>query len=254
MDHELTTMWLSVDPMADKYPGISPYAYCAWNPVKLVDPDGCDITKFEGVNGEELANIQDGSNAVFKLTVHGKSPNAYFEFQGYDESLGGKNIINFNSLINYSEEYARDTYTNDGSTTYCNFGANFVAKSFISGAFGAGYDVPDIDFLSNTTAQIYRNIPSEYLLSNDAEATAMATATTKGQHLNLLFACSSSHIIPFTIDGFYSNIGGKSGNSIQKYHWMNDARYCSPEKVKYFTLSVMKYVATLPKQCDDSTK
>ena len=40
MDHEQMTMWLSVDPMSDKYPGISPYAYCAWNPVKLVDPDG----------------------------------------------------------------------------------------------------------------------------------------------------------------------------------------------------------------------
>lgn len=37
------TMWLSVDPMADKYPNISPYAYCAWNPVKLVDPDGKKI-------------------------------------------------------------------------------------------------------------------------------------------------------------------------------------------------------------------
>ena len=43
MDHELMTMWLSVDPMADKYPSISPYAYCAWNPVKLVDPDGKEI-------------------------------------------------------------------------------------------------------------------------------------------------------------------------------------------------------------------
>ncbi len=40
MDHELMAMWLSVDPMADKYPSISPYAYCAWNPVILVDPDG----------------------------------------------------------------------------------------------------------------------------------------------------------------------------------------------------------------------
>ena len=43
MDHELMTMWLSVDPLADKYPSISPYAYCAWNPVKLVDPDGRDF-------------------------------------------------------------------------------------------------------------------------------------------------------------------------------------------------------------------
>lgn len=40
MDHELMTMWLSVDPMADKYPGISPYAYCHWNPLKLVDRTG----------------------------------------------------------------------------------------------------------------------------------------------------------------------------------------------------------------------
>ena len=47
MDHELMTMWLSVDPMADKYPSISPYNYCAWNPVKLVDPDGREVWKPE---------------------------------------------------------------------------------------------------------------------------------------------------------------------------------------------------------------
>jgi len=32
--------WLSVDPMADKYPSLTPYNYCAWNPIKLVDADG----------------------------------------------------------------------------------------------------------------------------------------------------------------------------------------------------------------------
>ena len=34
------SIWLSVDPMASKYPGLSPYVYCADNPVKLVDPNG----------------------------------------------------------------------------------------------------------------------------------------------------------------------------------------------------------------------
>ena len=42
-DSDLMTGWLSVDPLADKYPGLSPYAYCANNPVKLVDPDGEEI-------------------------------------------------------------------------------------------------------------------------------------------------------------------------------------------------------------------
>lgn len=39
-DSEVLTGWLGVDPMADQYPSISPYAYCVWNPVKLVDSDG----------------------------------------------------------------------------------------------------------------------------------------------------------------------------------------------------------------------
>jgi len=44
LDHELMAGWLSVDPMSDKYPSISPYAYCAWNPVRLIDPTGDTIT------------------------------------------------------------------------------------------------------------------------------------------------------------------------------------------------------------------
>ncbi|MBR6334007.1 MAG: RHS repeat-associated core domain-containing protein [Bacteroidales bacterium] len=34
------SIWLSVDPMSDKYASLSPYNYCANNPVKLVDPNG----------------------------------------------------------------------------------------------------------------------------------------------------------------------------------------------------------------------
>ena len=34
--------WTTPDPLAEKYPGISPYAYCNDNPVNFVDPDGED--------------------------------------------------------------------------------------------------------------------------------------------------------------------------------------------------------------------
>ena len=66
MDHELMTMWLSVDPMADKYPSISPYAYCAWNPVKLVDPDGEEISTHTDKDGNVVMVYNDGDNGVYR--------------------------------------------------------------------------------------------------------------------------------------------------------------------------------------------
>ncbi|MBQ7490143.1 MAG: hypothetical protein IJT51_06475, partial [Bacteroidales bacterium] len=34
------SIWISVDPLSDKYPNLSPYTYCADNPVKFFDDDG----------------------------------------------------------------------------------------------------------------------------------------------------------------------------------------------------------------------
>jgi len=39
------SIWLSVDPMSDKYPPLSPYVYCANSPIKLVDPEGEEMVE-----------------------------------------------------------------------------------------------------------------------------------------------------------------------------------------------------------------
>jgi RHS repeat-associated protein len=79
-DSDLMTGWLSVDPMADKYPSLSPYAYCGWtrptgadehrliefnianNPIRLVDPNGEDIINAYEKYKNNHQEIQDLKN------------------------------------------------------------------------------------------------------------------------------------------------------------------------------------------------
>ena len=62
MDHELMTMWLSVDPMADKYPNNSPYNYCMGNPIKVMDPDGMDTLVFNKYGNYSHRIIAEGEH------------------------------------------------------------------------------------------------------------------------------------------------------------------------------------------------
>jgi len=63
---KVVQMWLSVDPLAEKYPGISSYAYVANNPINAIDPDGRDIV-YINKNGTEVHRIKD--DKVFQTHI-----------------------------------------------------------------------------------------------------------------------------------------------------------------------------------------
>ena len=77
MDHELMTMWLSVDPMSDKYPSISPYAYCAWNPLKLIDPDG-----MEAIDNDDEWKVDKQNRTITRVGLDGGNNTQYVEGDG----------------------------------------------------------------------------------------------------------------------------------------------------------------------------
>ena len=81
------SIWLSVDPMADKYPGVSPYVYCANNPVRLVDPDGREIDEwdFNIVTGQ-LTRVGDRGG---KTTDYYNFKDLYGNTIGHAELPGG---------------------------------------------------------------------------------------------------------------------------------------------------------------------
>ena len=64
------SIWLSVDPMSDKYPSLSPYVYCADNPVRLVDPNGEETleTDYRNYKGELLYRTNDGLNETILIS------------------------------------------------------------------------------------------------------------------------------------------------------------------------------------------
>ena len=52
----LVPRFTTIDPMSEKYYNISPYAYCAGNPIKFVDPTGTEIINGDG-NIDEIYRL-----------------------------------------------------------------------------------------------------------------------------------------------------------------------------------------------------
>ena len=138
------SVWLSVDPMSDKYPSLSPYTYCADNPVKLTDPDGrwipgldedynITVTKEEGddfnsfrefmgpgYSDEEIKNMFDDLQGdKINLTksyggVFQRMTNALNNAYGDPEFLGADNYNCWGAALNLTSGYEltkRTSYT-----------------------------------------------------------------------------------------------------------------------------------------------
>ena len=125
MDHELMTMWLSVDPMVDKYPGISPYAYCAWNPVRLVDPDGRDVWE-----------VDNKGNVTRKSDEGGSSKQTVNYANGYSKSFRGSKYHQIMSDLSKREH-------NDVSSSY----GNSHMQSAYANVFKTMADNTDVEWI-----------------------------------------------------------------------------------------------------------
>jgi|GEM_PF-3283848 len=56
---EYSSRWLSPDPLAEKYPWISPYAFCNNNPIRYIDPDGREIRVPEQYREQFMSDIRN---------------------------------------------------------------------------------------------------------------------------------------------------------------------------------------------------
>ena len=87
-----TAVWLSQDPLSEKYYSISPYAYCAGNPVNLVDPEGKDIWEFDEY-GRIVSHTENTDADSFYLVEKDGSGNYARSF-----TYGSNGEIQFRSI------------------------------------------------------------------------------------------------------------------------------------------------------------
>ena len=90
MDHELMTMWLSVDPMANMYPAFSPYNYCRWNPIKRIDVAGLFDTEKQAQKAQERAMKRFGADRVGDIFNNGTCEKPNYSFHIYGEGKDNK--------------------------------------------------------------------------------------------------------------------------------------------------------------------
>ncbi|MBO4588168.1 MAG: RHS repeat-associated core domain-containing protein [Bacteroidales bacterium] len=114
------SLWLSVDPMSDKYPSLSPYNYCAWNPMKIVDPDGTDtlcITFNKDTKKWEISKpiVAEGNDVFNVIGADGNVTTHIFSEGNYGERVDCLNI-------DINSDYALGVYhvsgTDNGGTGF----------------------------------------------------------------------------------------------------------------------------------------
>ena len=130
-------MFTQMDPLAEKYPHLNPYVYCAGNPVRYVDPDGMKPKRREAlamaddvydpgkaelpgnwtwINPEDFGLTLPNSNG-FKSAIYGRKDDngGYSEFvyatAGTDPTSLEDWEQNFKQLKGVSEQYRKSVET-----------------------------------------------------------------------------------------------------------------------------------------------
>ena len=114
------SIWLSVDPMSDKYPSLSPYNYCAWNPMRLVDPNGDTL---DIVGGKQAQNdILSIVDAKFHDRISFDDNRVFVNTEGLsnDEIEQDAGFSTINNLVNsqYNYLYCASETDNTGNIVY----------------------------------------------------------------------------------------------------------------------------------------
>ena len=164
------SIWLSVDPQASKYPSLSPYVYCANNPIKLVDPNGETIV-IQGEDGEHTFTPGQQCNSTDKNVQA-----AWNNLNKIYDTEAGKTVIN-----EMTEEgspvftFTNESLNNDGTGRFQKDG-NKGGIMYMGGKLNEG------DYLAHELFHGYQELKEQggTSIHNEVEANLFSMLTVGG--------------------------------------------------------------------------
>lgn len=177
---ELSSRWLSIDPLAAKYPQVSPYVFVLNNPLIFIDPDGREVFISGALSNEALQQLQArvGSSITLAMDDNGKityTSNTDKNLKGDAKRMA--NMVDNNSItVNLIT-----TDKNETSTGNLMIGGAFMGNTVTTDADGNTKVVANQEVNPNVlgSADAHTNTPGKMMMHEATEAYAGAQISQK---------------------------------------------------------------------------
>ncbi len=167
--------WTTVDPLADKYPGVSPFVYCFNNPLRFIDPNG--LEGWETTNSWNDEYIKKYRESVTHIMVEYSRAGKEFTCEDLALSI----LLDFAEANNLPIIIQNGSGTYDVSSDAFSNAADF--KNAVLGTTGAR----DLQRVFNTKSVSISNVQSgDMLLFRDRSPKANHVQVVRGASDNLV--------------------------------------------------------------------
>ena len=173
--------WLSVDPLFEKYVGMTPYNYCAGNPVKLVDVDGMRPVYDE--DGNFMGTDDKGTQGDPIVMWNDKFRQGMSSDEAALEDLG---LEFLNAQVGFKDENGKDPYDRflESYINLTETGAGLSSPTydqkfgFVVMGFGNAYPFSD-SYNSSTAEHIFGCVDLSWFPTGYSSTSRIITPTSR---------------------------------------------------------------------------
>jgi hypothetical protein len=229
----ITSRWMSPDPLAEKYYEISPYTYCANNPIKFIDPTGMTIDpvnepaaqitqeEFEKFYSKFVIKGNGKDRSIADYFVASKNKDRSFSYNKIDNTSGlNADLQTIKEQYNLSDEQFADlTAMTNGIVESIN-NTDFSIKTEINEDLGPQV-IQENDntmkvFMSSTEMNVvYSNGKENYTFKSNSNQTFFheLIGEALGAFKEAPYTASNGHTyyeaskhVPIQVDNLYNRI------------------------------------------------